>query len=96
MDVEEFRNRIRAAFPDAEVEVRDLTGCGDHFEAVVATSAFRGKGRVEQHRMVYAALAKREGGNSFRKPCASVRTEADDAKDWGDAIHALALTTRVK
>jgi len=45
-----------AAFPDARVEVTDLTGTQDHYQAVVVTSAFAGKSRVEQHQMVYAAL----------------------------------------
>ena len=45
-----------AAFPDAEVEVTDLTGTQDHLQALVVTAAFAGKSRIEQHRMVYAAL----------------------------------------
>jgi stress-induced morphogen len=45
-----------AAFPGARVEVTDLTGTQDHYQAVVVTSAFAGKSRVEQHQMVYAAL----------------------------------------
>jgi stress-induced morphogen len=53
---EALRSRITAAFPDARVEVTDLTGTEDHFQAEVVTRAFDGKTRVEQHRMVYAAL----------------------------------------
>jgi stress-induced morphogen len=51
-----IRSRLLAAFPDARVEVTDLTGTEDHFQAVVVTSAFEGKSRVDQHKMVYAAL----------------------------------------
>jgi stress-induced morphogen len=47
---------ILAAFPDASVEVTDLTGTEDHYKARIVTAAFIGKNRVEQHRMVYAAL----------------------------------------
>ena len=47
-----------SAFPDASVEVHDLTGTRDHFEATVVTRAFQGKTRIEQHRMVYAALGE--------------------------------------
>jgi stress-induced morphogen len=47
---------LLAAFPGARVEVTDLTGTQDHFQAVVVTPAFEGKTRVEQHQMVYAAL----------------------------------------
>ncbi len=52
------RQRILASFPDAKVEVSDLTGTEDHFQATVVTPAFSGKSRVEQHKMVYAALGE--------------------------------------
>ena len=52
----EIEAMLRAAFPDGEFQVRDLTGGKDHYEAVVVTSAFAGKGLIEQHRMVYGAL----------------------------------------
>jgi stress-induced morphogen len=51
-----IRTRLLAAFPDARVEVTDLTGTADHFQALVVTAAFEGKSRVDQHKMVYAAL----------------------------------------
>ena len=50
------RQRLLASFPDARVEITDLTGTQDHLQAVVVTTAFRGKTRVEQHQMVYGAL----------------------------------------
>jgi stress-induced morphogen len=53
---DEIRTRIRAALPDADITVRDTTGGGDHFDATVVSSAFAGKGPVERHRLVYAAL----------------------------------------
>jgi stress-induced morphogen len=51
-----------AAFPGARVEVTDLTGTADHFQAVVVASEFAGRSRVEQHRMVYAALGELMAG----------------------------------
>jgi stress-induced morphogen len=51
-----LKSLLLAAFPDASVQVEDLTGTQDHFRAEVVTRAFAGKTRVEQHRMVYAAL----------------------------------------
>ena len=48
--------RIHAALPDAEVSVKDTTGGGDHWAAVVVTTALQGKPLVERHRMIYAAL----------------------------------------
>ena len=56
MSPDEIRSRIRAALPDAQVDVVDTTGGGDHFDATVVSAAFAGKGPVERHRLVYAAL----------------------------------------
>lgn len=53
---------IRAAFPDAQIEITDLAGDGDHYAAIVKSKAFRDKTRVQQHQMVYAALQGRMGG----------------------------------
>jgi stress-induced morphogen len=53
---------IRQSFPDARIEIRDLAGDGDHYAATVVTEAFRGKSRVQQHQMVYAALKGNMGG----------------------------------
>jgi len=52
----ELEATLRAAFPDAEVAVTDLTGTGDHYRARIVSRAFEGKGKLAQHRMVYAAL----------------------------------------
>ena len=56
MNPTEIRERIERALPDARAEVRDTTGGGDHFEALVVSPAFDGKTMIEQHRLVYAAL----------------------------------------
>jgi stress-induced morphogen len=53
-----IRMRLLEAFPSAHVEVTDLTGTQDHFQALVVTPAFAGKSRVEQHRLVYSALGE--------------------------------------
>jgi stress-induced morphogen len=58
MLIEAIRARILAALPEAEVEVRDTTGSGDHFAARVVSTAFQGRGLVERHQMVYAALGE--------------------------------------
>jgi stress-induced morphogen len=58
-DIERF---IKDALPGAEVEIRDLAGDGDHYAANVISTAFKGKSRVQQHQMVYAALKGRMGG----------------------------------
>jgi len=58
MRVEEIRAKIEQALPGSSVQVRDTTGGGDHFEALVVASQFAGKSTVEQHRMVYAILGE--------------------------------------
>ncbi len=58
-DIERF---IKEALPDAQVTIRDLAGDGDHYAANVVSAAFKGKSRVQQHQMVYAALKGRMGG----------------------------------
>ena len=62
MAAEDIENLIRASQPDAQVEIRDLRGDGDHYAAVVTSAAFAGKTRVQQHQMVYQALKGRMGG----------------------------------
>ena len=62
MEASEIERLIRAKFPDAAVEIRDLAGDGDHFAATVISAAFAGKSRVQQHQMVYDALGGRMGG----------------------------------
>ena len=56
MQANEIEQLIKAALPDAQVQIRDLVGDGDHYEATVVSAAFKGKSRVQQHQMVYAAL----------------------------------------
>ena len=53
MDAQSIESLIRQALPDAEVEIRDLAGDGDHYSATIVSAAFRGKTRVQQHQMVY-------------------------------------------
>ena len=62
MAVSEIEKLIKESFPDASVSIDDLAGDGDHYAATVVTEAFRGKSRVEQHKMVYDALKGQMGG----------------------------------
>lgn len=62
MNAADIEKMILDALPDAEVEIRDLAGDGDHYAAVVVSEAFRGKSRVQQHQMVYDALKGNMGG----------------------------------
>jgi stress-induced morphogen len=62
MDAKEIERLIKAALPDAKIEIKDLAGDGDHFAAHVVSAAFAGKTRVQQHQIVYEALGGRMGG----------------------------------
>ncbi len=62
MESAEIERLIKAALPDARVEIQDLAGDGDHYAATVVSEAFRGKSRVQQHQMVYGALKGQMGG----------------------------------
>lgn len=62
MPAAEIARLIQEAIPDARVEIKDLAGDGDHYAATVTSAAFRGRTRVQQHQMVYAALQGRMGG----------------------------------
>jgi len=58
----EIEGMIKAAMPDATVEMTDLAGDGDHWAAKVTSAEFAGKSRVQQHKLVYNALDGKMGG----------------------------------
>ena len=62
MAADDIEALIRAAIPDAQVEIRDLAGDGDHYAARVVSASFAGMSRVRQHQLVYKALGGRMGG----------------------------------
>jgi stress-induced morphogen len=62
MPAAEIETLIRSALPDAQITITDLAGDGDHYAAHVVSSAFVGKSRVAQHKLVYEALGGRMGG----------------------------------
>ncbi len=62
MEAAEIERLIKAALPDARVEIRDLAGDGDHYAASVVSPSFKGKTRVQQHKIVYDALQGQMGG----------------------------------
>ena len=85
MTPDDIRARIRAAIPDADVSVRDTTGGGDHFDATVVSAAFAGKGPVERHRLVYAALSD-----------VDPRAVRADSRAGADHRHAGRISTQVE
>ena len=61
MAAADIERLIKERFPDALVSIDDLAGDGDHYAATVVSEAFRGKSRVEQHKMVYDAIGNQMG-----------------------------------
>lgn len=58
-----LEERLRSGLPELQhLEVKDLTGTKDHYEATLVSPAFAGKSRVEQHQMVYQALGELMAG----------------------------------
>lgn len=61
MRADEIQTLIKESIPDAEVEIIDLKGDGDHYSVVVRSYEFQGKSMVKQHQLVYGALKGRMG-----------------------------------
>ena len=62
MAAADIEGMIKAALPDALIEITDLAGDGDHYAARVVSESFRGASRVKHHKAVYDALGGRMGG----------------------------------
>ena len=61
LKLEEIRNLIKKAIPDAEISIKDLAGDDNHYSATIKSKIFVGKTKVEQHKMVYKALKGKMG-----------------------------------
>lgn len=62
MAINDLEAALREGFPDAQIQVDDLAGDGDHYRARIVSTAFKGLPRVRQHQLVYAALKGKMGG----------------------------------
>ena len=62
MPIDALEAVLKEGFPDAEIQIEDLAGDGDHYRARIVSRAFTGLPRVKQHQLVYAALKGRMGG----------------------------------
>ena len=62
MKKDEIIEMIVKALPDAKVEVKDLAGDDNHYAATITSSLFKGRTKVNQHKMVYDALEGKMGG----------------------------------
>lgn len=76
----EIESMLRAAFPDGTFQINDLTGTRDHYEAVVVSDAFEGRGLIEQHRLVYGAL-----GDAMKQRIHALTLKTFTTKTWPGA-----------
>jgi len=60
---QEIKDTLGKALPVSLVEAQDLTGGGDHWQLIIVSPAFEGKGLIDQHRMVNEALKEQMGDN---------------------------------
>jgi stress-induced morphogen len=61
MNLIEIENLVKQAIPDSVIDIRDLTGDGNHYSATIISSLFKGKSKIEQHKIVYNALKGKMG-----------------------------------
>ena len=61
MDLIEIESLVKKAIPDAVIDIQDLAGDGNHYSAIIISSLFKGKSKVEQHKIVYNALKGKIG-----------------------------------
>ena len=78
MNADDIVSLIKEGVPGAEVEITDLAGDGDHYKAVVISTAFEGLSRVKQHQLVYAALKGRMDGSNGDLHALALTTKAPD------------------
>ena len=61
LKLEEIKDLITKAIPDAEVDIKDLAGDNNHYSATIKSEVFKGKSKIEQHKLVYKALGGKMG-----------------------------------
>ena len=74
MTPKQITDALRAALPDATIDLKDLAGDNEHYQVTVVSPSFAGKTRVQQHKMVYDALG---GSMGTALHALSVTTKAE-------------------
>jgi stress-induced morphogen len=77
MSPDSVRQLLLAALPDAELELVDLTGTQDHYQARIVSQAFEGKTLIEQHQLVYRAL-----GEAMQGPIHALALKTYTPQTW--------------
>ena len=61
MNISEIESLIKDSIPDAIINIKDLSGDGNHYSATIISSIFKGKSKIEQHKIVYNSLKGKMG-----------------------------------
>jgi len=61
LKLEEIKDLIKKAIPDAEIDIQDLAGDENHYSATIKSKIFSGISKIEQHKLVYKALNGKMG-----------------------------------
>ena len=61
LKLEEIKDLIKTAIPDAQITIQDLAGDNNHYSATIKSKVFSGKSKIEQHKLVYNALKGKMG-----------------------------------
>ena len=61
MNLSEIEDLIKKALPDAVIDIKDPAGDGNHYSATITSSSFKGKSKIEQHKIVYRSLEGKMG-----------------------------------
>jgi len=59
--LEEIKTLIKEAIPDAEITIEDLAGDENHYSATITSKVFKGKSKIDQHKLIYKALKGKMG-----------------------------------
>ncbi|MBE3637663.1 BolA/IbaG family iron-sulfur metabolism protein [Mangrovicoccus algicola] len=78
MQAEEIETLLRETFPQAQIQITDMAGDGNHYAAEVIDESFRGLNRVQQQRAVYAALKGRMDGKAGELHALALTTKAPE------------------
>ncbi len=77
MAPEQVKQLLLAGFPDADIDLVDLTGTQDHYQARIVSGAFAGKSPIEQHQLVYTAL-----GDAMKGPIHALALKTYTPESW--------------
>ena len=61
LSIEEIKKLIISSIPDASIEIKDLMGDNNHYQALIKSKMFSGLSKIDQHKLVYKSLKGKMG-----------------------------------